>query len=83
MRVISAITLLFLSTLVPFPLTLLLFTAHAFFWCGFELLFIAAAVDVYFGHSSQYPVYLLATTIILLVLEWVKPRLLFYNEPNV
>ncbi len=83
MRIVSAITLLFLSTLVPLPLALLLFAAHAFVWSGSELLFIAAAVDIYFGHSSEYPLYLLATAAILLLLEWVKPRLLFYNESNV
>ncbi len=79
MRIVSAVTLLFLSILVPFPLTLLLFTAHAFVWRGFELLCIAVAVDVYFGHATNYPIYLLSTGAVLLLLEWVKPRLLFYT----
>ena len=79
---ISIITLLFLSILVPYPLTLALFVAHALVWWGYELLVIAVAIDIYFGHSTTYPVYLLTTAGILVVVEWLKPRLLFYNEPH-
>lgn len=83
MRVVSCIVLFILSTLVPLPLTVLLFCCYAFIWTdGYELLGIAVCIDAYFGAAFAVPYYTLATTVLLTFVAWMKPRLLVYNTKD-
>lgn len=81
MRVVCFIFLILLSTLLPLWLWLSLALLYAYFWCGVELLVIAVLLDAYFGVSS-IPLYTVCVGVGLLLLEWLKPRLLVYNEPT-
>lgn len=80
MRIFGFIVLFILSTLVH-PLILLpLAVLHALSWRAYELLIIAVCADAYFGVSYEWPYYTLVTICILLMAEWIKPHLSFYNE---
>ena len=79
MRIVSFITLLFLSTLLPVPFVMILFLAYAVVWDGYELLLISAGIDAYFGAGHDIPFYTVNVLCGLVLLVWLKPRLLMYN----
>ena len=80
MRVISFITLLFLSTLLPWYLILPFAFVYALFWEAYELIAIGVCIDAYFGTHHVLPYYTIVVSCMLIVLEWAKPHLLIYNK---
>jgi len=50
-------------------------------YVGVEVIFLAAAVDAYFGYQQEtLYVYTIATAILVFLVQWVKPRLSVYNQ---
>lgn len=55
--------------------------AYSFLYFGIELIFIAVAVDAYFGYAeNSYYLYTLGTTAVLFLAQYLKPRLSLYNR---
>lgn len=79
MRIVAFITLLVLSTLVPWPVLLILAGAYVLIWTGYELVFGALLIDAYFGATILVPHYTITAVALLCIAEWLKPRLLLYN----
>ena len=78
-RIVFFVTLLILSTMVPFGFFLVGTVFYGFFWGGYELIVLAACIDAYFGSGSGIPEYLLSVSVIVLAIEWLRPSLLIYN----
>lgn len=55
---------------------------YALFYSAYELIFLALAIDVFYG--SGYPVHIPYYTIVALIsvffIEWVKPYISVYNQ---
>jgi len=79
MRIIAFISIVFLSTLLPWYVLLLLAIGYSMYWSAYELLFLAVGIDAYFGVEFVLPYYTVTTFCLLVAIEWVKPRLLLYN----
>lgn len=81
MRTIAFIALIIVSTLVPWYMLLLLALGYALYFRGaVELLVLAALIDGYFGVHTLTPYYTLSALVLLFLAEWLKPRLIIYNE---
>lgn len=52
---------------------------YALRYTAYELIFITAAIDAFYGGGSFIPYYTIVATLGLIMLEWVKPRLSVYN----
>lgn len=48
-------------------------------YCAYEALVIAALIDAYFSLGG-FPVYLVSTTAGVLLIEWLKPKVLLYTD---
>ena len=79
-RFCAACILLFLSTLLSPWLLLPFAILHAFSWFAFELIIIAAAIDAYFGVLYVAPYYTISALGLVVLAEWVKPRLSVYAD---
>lgn len=81
MRFVVFLTLIVLVTMLPWYLMLFLVIGYGLYWnAPYELIFLGLLVDVYFGTTSMIPCYTLGVCAFLLALEWLKPRLLIYNN---
>lgn len=76
-RIISFIAVLigsvFLTPLLSLPLACL----YAFYYFAPELILLGFFIDIYFGQASQWPIYIIGTTTIVLAAEASKQYLLF------
>lgn len=67
--------------MVPWYLVAVLVLAYGFYWnSAYELIFLGLLIDTYFGANTMIPYYTLGISITLLSVEWLKPRLLIYND---
>ena len=82
MRIIAFTTLLFLLPLVPLSVAAALFVGYGLWFMGWELVFLALAIDLYFAPMTSLPLYTMTAIGVVLALTWVKPRLSFYNSAN-
>ena len=80
MRLIAFITLLFLSTLLSPWILILLVALYRLKWFALELMILALLIDSFYGVSAALPIYTLGTAGLVFLLEWIKPKLLFYSE---
>lgn len=53
---------------------------YAFKYTTYELLLIAILIDGYTGQFNSLPVYSLATLAGVLVVEWIRPKILSYTD---
>ncbi|MEX0931087.1 MAG: hypothetical protein WDZ68_02205 [Candidatus Paceibacterota bacterium] len=74
--IVIAISSIFVTPWILAPLVVL----YALHWRAYELLIVAACIDAYFGVASSIPYYTVSVLMILIVMEWVKPSLLFNNQ---
>lgn len=61
---------------------LVVFVYYLFRYTGFELVIIAALLDGYMGAFSSLPIIFLTTTVLWIVVDVIKTRLLLYTEQN-
>ncbi|MFT5037388.1 MAG: hypothetical protein ACI9VM_000968 [Candidatus Azotimanducaceae bacterium] len=81
MRIITFIFLVFLSTLLPWYLVLGCAVVYAwYFKTAYELIVLAIAIDAYFGAHIVFAQYTVTAIILLISMEWAKPRFLIYNK---
>lgn len=73
---ILSILAVFGAPWIVLPLALI----YAFTWRAYELLFLAACIDAYFGGAAAIPYYTTTTLLFIVVAEWVKPYLSIYNK---
>lgn len=74
------VAILFCAVAAPAWLLALIALAYAFRYTGYELIFVAAAIDAFYGAGSfSFPYYTLAAAAGLICIEWVKPRISLYN----
>lgn len=79
MRIIAYIALLYVSIHVSPLLVLPLVLVYLCLWSGYELLVGAFLIDAYFGVTAPWPVYTLGVTVVMVLIEWLRPRLAFYT----
>jgi hypothetical protein len=79
MRIVSFITLVFLGTLLPGWLIIVLALAYATKWTAYELIVLATLGDAFFGVEANIPIYTIGAIIIVFGAEWLKPKFLVYN----
>ena len=53
---------------------------YALRFTAYELLVLAACIDAYYGGFVAIPYYTLVAALTLLIVEYIKPRLIVYNE---
>jgi hypothetical protein len=58
----------------PVPVFVVLLIVYMYRYTAYELIVIAACIDAFFGWSVV-PYYLVGTTVAIVLMEWVKPRL--------
>ncbi len=78
-RFFLATLLIYFGIVGPLSVFIILGVLYSLIYRGYELLFVGAVIDGYYG-LSLWPIY---TTVILFVvcgLELLKPYLLFYNN---
>ncbi len=76
MRIIAFIVLIFICTLLPWYLALACACVYAFYYTAYELLILALMIDAYYGAYSVVPYYTLGTVMILVSVDFIKPRFL-------
>lgn len=67
-------TLVSWYTLIPFALL------YALVWNAYELVVLAFFIDAYFGLAYPFPYYTCGVCLLLIMVQWIKPYLLFYNN---
>jgi len=72
--------MVFLSTLLPSWFIIILAFVYATKWPAYELIVLATLGDAFFGVGFNVPIYTIGTIIIVWVIEWMKPKLLVYNQ---
>lgn len=82
MRIIIFIGLLVLSLFVPFWIFLPFVFLYALWQSAYELIILGMFIDAQFGLSAVSFGYLYTFTLgtIVLVAEFIKPHMSFYNE---
>ena len=73
--------IILLLTLEQFWLVLLpLLFWYAVWYQTYELIIVAVLIDGYVGGFYDWPLYTIITTALVLILEWVRPRIMFYTN---
>ena len=72
--------LMFLSSLFLTPwLVLPLATMYALVYFAPELIVFGALIEAYFGFGNTIPIYVIGTSLIVVLAEFIKPHLSFYS----
>ncbi len=80
-RVLLFTTLIFLSVSLPWWLFAVAAILYSLLYIPYELIILGALLDGYFGAgSSLVPLYTSGLTIMVLVGEWLRPRLTWHEE---
>lgn len=80
-RLLSFIALAILAATAPAFVLILGVCLYAFVYRGVELIALMVFVDAYFMYSAALvPWYTVASTLLLIGIEFVKPYLLLYNQ---
>ena len=80
LRLFLFAALALLSVFAPVWLLAACTVVYALRFTAYELMVLAACIDAYYGGMPFFPYYMIATTLLLLVVEFIKPRLIVYNE---
>jgi len=80
LRLFLFAALMLLSVFAPVWILAACALAYALRFTAYELLVLAACIDAYYGGSSALPYYTLVTAALLLAVEYIKSRLIVYNE---
>lgn len=73
--------LTFLSAIFLAPVFLLPLAAlYAFAFFAPELVVFGALIDLYFGYAGAIPLYVTGASILVVLAEFLKPRLSFYSN---
>ena len=78
-RIVAGLAITLAGLLAAPWLVLPVAVLHALAWFGLELILIGAAFDAYFGAGHGVPYYTIAAIGLVVVAEWLKPRLSFYS----
>jgi len=79
-RLLLCIALVVCAVVLPVWLFAIAAFAYALYYTAYELLLITALLDAFYGGGIFIPYYTIACAVVLIMLEWVKPRLSVYNE---
>lgn len=79
-RIVSLILIVIGSIFIAPWVLLPMVAAYALYWRAYELLLVAACIDAYFGGAVNIPYYTISVLFILIIMEWVRPSLLFNNH---
>jgi len=78
-RIVAGLVITLVGLLASPWLVLPVAMLHALAWFGLELILIGAVFDAYFGAGHGVPHYTLIAISLVVVAEWLKPRLSFYS----
>lgn len=81
-RIIFFLILVCLATFVPTWVYVIAALVYALYFTAYELIILALCIDAYYGNFgiSLVPYYVLATSVCLVCIEWVKPHISVYNK---
>jgi len=79
MRIIGFIFLSITALTVSFPVFLFVSMLYVFFIPGYELIIIAALIDIFFGPTSGAVTYTIAVGGVLIGAELLRPYLSWYT----
>lgn len=82
LRILLFCILLLISVVVPTWLLAVIALVYALRYTAYELIPLALCIDAYYGMSfyGHLPYYTLCAILLLIVVEYIKPRLSLYNE---
>jgi hypothetical protein len=80
-RLILLCLILVVAVVAPTAVLVVCALAYALRYTAYELIFIAAAIDAYYGLGGMtLPYYTFCTCAALILIEWVKPFISVYNQ---
>lgn len=80
-RIVCFLGVALLGIIAPTGVFVVFALAYALRYTAYELMIIAVSIDAYYGLGyATVPYYTIATTVGLLLIEWIKPRISVYNE---
>lgn len=79
-RLLLFIAVLLCAVVAPTWLLAALAVVYAFRYTAYELIFVAAAIDAFYGTGTHIvPYYTISFVLLLICIEWIKPRISLYN----
>ena len=81
-RIVFFLILLILATSAPLFLFVVASCVYVALYTGYELIFLGLFIDALYGQMGLFslPYYTVGALVCVLLLLWVKPRLLVYNR---
>ncbi len=81
-RVLFFILIVVIAVVAPTAVLAVCALAYALRYTAYELIFVAAGIDAFYGAGGilTVPYYILITSAVLILIEWVKPYISVYNQ---
>jgi len=80
-RILLFLILIFIGLSGPVWLFILGAALYIIVYTGVEIIFLALAIDAYFGYASGgYYIYTIITAAGLYIVQWAKPHIWVYNQ---
>lgn len=82
LRLVFFFVLILIGTVAPAAVFAASALLYALCYTAYELLPLAVFMDAYFaiGHPYVIPYYTIGILILLICVEWIKPRISVYNQ---
>lgn len=81
-RSLFFIILLFIAVGLPWWVLLVCVLLYIARYTAYELIILALFLDTLYGLGTpmNIPYYTIAVSLLMIVVEWIKPRILMYNQ---
>lgn len=78
-RFLAFLGVVILSVITPLYIFVPAAVLYIFYFSGYEIIFLAACVDVFYGGYLQIPYYTISAMLITVLLEYIRPNLMTRN----